>query len=136
MKNIKTIPFNWDKYQSDNSKYTVVTKSGDPITQLTKFDIEDQSSELYGVNTEIQEVYAWDENGKYLGRTRNNDLMLQYEEEVKDSWVNVYKNGVQGPSYVVGAICTTKEKCLKYKGKGYVTTINLNNIINELTNDK
>jgi len=129
MKNIKTIPFNWDTYQSDKSnKYTLVTRGGDPITQLTKFDIEDQPSELYGVNTEMQEVYGWQENGSYY-RNETNDLMLQYEEEVVGSWVNVHQD-VSGQYLYVGATYSTMKEAMKYAAsEGYVTTINLNDIV-------
>ncbi|MEY3531859.1 MAG: hypothetical protein RLY68_861, partial [Actinomycetota bacterium] len=38
MKQTKTIPFDWEEYNSNRDKYKVVTRDGDEVTQLTKFD--------------------------------------------------------------------------------------------------
>lgn len=131
MQKINQIPFNWDTYQSDKSKYTVVTRDGQSVSQLTKFDLINEPSVFYGVLDIKQHLYRWHENGLYYKHDEEYylDLMLQYEEEWADNWVNVYKDG----SFVsTGVTYPTKEQALQHKqnrGQNYFTTINLNDIV-------
>jgi hypothetical protein len=136
MRKDKLIYFEWDTYIANPNKYRVATRFGKPVKQLTRFEQANDRFNIYGIVD--GEVLHWSEYGVcgIFGLEHDYDLYLHYDEEIVGSWVNVYKNDGQGPIYGVGSICTTKEECLKYKRSGYITTINLNDIINELTNDK
>ena len=134
MKQTKTISFNWDTYQSDKSKYTVVTRDGQSVSQLTKFDLIDEPSVFYGVSDTRQNIYRWHENGLYYKHDEKYhlDLMLQYEEEVKDNWVKVYKVKSSGRLITSAQSFNTKEEAMKscngLMDVEHVGVINLNDI--------
>jgi hypothetical protein len=128
MKQTKTIPFDWELYNNNRDKYKVVTRDGDEVTQLTKFDtIEDMclrciirgyiaSYNIYGIHF-------------YSGGISQYDLQLQYEREVFESWVNLYEDGdgrlFTSPSHINEQIA--KEKASGKKG--YIKTINLKDLV-------
>jgi hypothetical protein len=127
MKQTKTIPFDWEEYNNNRDKYKVVTRNGDEITQLTKFKIQ-QDYYLVGVNS--YGLVKWKKTGTYLcNQMHNNDLFLEHEEEVVESWVNLYRtdDGLISTS----ATFITKEaaKSIGICVKGYFKTINLNDLV-------
>ena len=99
----------------------VVTRDGQEVTQLTKFDTYEKFC-FYGVvNDEIQ---CWDIKGRYCeGATPNMDLFLL--GEVQSIWVNLYTTrdgGIQ-----LGHCYKIKEEA-EYDGKGsssYIKTIEI-----------
>jgi len=109
MKQTKTIPFDWEEYNSNREKYKVVTRDGDDITHLKM--------------SSIKSLYV---HGSYVG---NNDLQLQYEEEVVESWTNLYRT--DNDLINTSATFITKEaaKSVGICMKGYIKTINLNDLI-------
>lgn len=142
MKTTKTIPFNWDTYQQDKEKYKLVTRDGDPITQLTRFELVGEPNEFYGVNKTLQEVYGWDENGIYYGDDSKDprDLVLQYEEEVRDTWLKVYR--VKDSSRLItskksfGTRDEALQSCNGLMNVEHLGVINLNEIVHAITNNK
>lgn len=128
MKQTKTIPFDWELYNNDRDKYKVVTRDGDEVTQLTKFEEVSSYSSLIGVKNKL--LYSWYDKGQFAsGGESNFDLQLQYEEEVFESWVNLYEGGdgrlFTSPSHINEQIA--KEKA--FGMKGYIKTINLNDLV-------
>ena len=131
MKNIKTIPFNWDTYQSDKDKYTLVTRDGREVTELIRFSQQPENGDImYGLVR--GEVFSWDDDGSYfsdIAEHNREDLMLEYEEKVVGSWVNIHQDE-SGQYLYVGATYSTMKEAMKYTtSEGYVTTINLNDIV-------
>lgn len=63
MKVTKKIAFDWETYIADKSKYKVITRSGDEVTQLMMFDCVKEEFVLTGVLK--SEVYSWRKNGNY-----------------------------------------------------------------------
>jgi hypothetical protein len=127
MKQTKTIPFDWELYNNNRDKYKVVTCDGREITQLTKFE-NVQNESLIGVLE--NRTTKWHLNGLHYREVNSKyDLQLQYEEEVVESWVNLYKgcDGVlyTSPPYLNEQIA--KEVSLGIKG--YIKTINLNDLV-------
>lgn len=129
MKNIKTIPFNWDTYQSDKDKYTLVTRDGREVTELIRFSHQPENGDImYGLVR--GEVFSWDDDGSYfsdIAEHHREDLMLEYEEEEVGRWVNLYKDC---PAYKTGSEFRTKAQALEMKGNdNYICTFNLNDIL-------
>jgi hypothetical protein len=127
MKQTKTIPFDWEEYNNNRDKYKVVTRNGDEVTQLTKFECVGTFYSLRGVLNHC--ICSFFENGKWLeASTTFKDLELQYEEEVKGSWVNLYWNND-------GSIFTSAtydfEGLAKKSGRSqnYIKTINLDDLV-------
>jgi hypothetical protein len=128
MKQTKTIPFDWEEYNSNRDKYKVVTRDGDEVTQLTKFDtIEEMclrciisgyiaSYNIYGIHF-------------YSGGISQYDLQLQYEEEVVESWVNLYRtnDGVLHTSNTI--YCKDLAESNGKSRDNYIKTINLNDLV-------
>jgi len=126
MKQTKTIPFDWEKYNNNRDKYKVVTRNGDEITQLTKFKIQ-QDYYLIGVNS--YGLVKWKKTGTYLcNQMHNNDLFLQHEEEVVESWVNLYKadNGTLYTSNTYTSKNYAENSC---NPGNYIKTINLDDLV-------
>lgn len=138
MKTIKTIPFNLDTYKQNRDKYTVVTANGRAVKQLTKFDDIDtlknprNHNSLAGVVD--NQLITWDLDGTYFNWNEGDtlDLMLQYEEEVRDNWVKVYKVKSSGRLIISEQSFNTKEEALKscnrLIGAEQYGVINLNNV--------
>ncbi len=86
MKQTKTIPFDWEEYNSNRDKYKVVTRDGDEVTQLTKFERLPLLPVLMGVEGGVT-LIRWTESGHFrLNKSYSDfDLQLQYEEEVKNT---------------------------------------------------
>ena len=128
MKTTKTIPFDWELYNSNRDKYKVVTKDGKEVTQLTLFK---RYSPFKLVGIIMNDIYTWTENGHYNGDEEDSydDLQLQYEEEVGESWVNVYeKDGER----LVGDTYPNKKYAINQRDEivnyTYIKTINLNDL--------
>jgi hypothetical protein len=64
----------------------VVTRSGQPVTQLTKFSFIKVEYSVYGVID--GKIHRWVRSGQYDLDVENNDLDLFMAEPEK--WVNVY----------------------------------------------
>jgi hypothetical protein len=130
MKQTKTIPFNWELYNNNPDKYKVVTRDGDEVNQLTKFEgITSFAFIGCHVPNGIHVLRGWQIDGKfYEGAEYRLDLQLQYEEEVKGSWVNLYWNND-------GSIFTSAtydfEGLAKKSGgsQNYIKTINLDDLV-------
>ena len=125
MKQTKTIPFDWELYNNNREKYKVVTRGDDEVTQLTNFGC-----------TEIPlrcvfngEIYSYALDGKSLSYSNSRfDLQLQYEEEVKESWVNLYWNN-DGRIFT-SATYDSEELAEKSGGsQNYIKTINLDDLV-------
>jgi hypothetical protein len=129
MKQTKTIPFNWELYNNNRDKYKVVTRDGDEVTQLTKF-LATGLCPLYGVvNCNLK---AWYLGGKFQEHdelSHNYDLQLQYEEEVVESWVNLYKTNDGLISTSATFISKESARSIGICVKGYFKTINLNDLV-------
>lgn len=126
MKQTKTIPFNWELYNNNRDKYKVFTRSGDEVTQLTKFEKISAYCPLVGVKNDV--LYSWYDNGQFAsGGESNFDLQLQYEEEVREVWIIIIQKE-DGTRKVVNAHYHTKEKAINasnvIEGK-LIATINL-----------
>ena len=129
MKTTKTIPFDWELYNSNREKYVVRTKEGNVITQLVKFEDIASIDVLYGKRN--QTIRSWDIKGNYSDKPNIHDLQLEYEEEVGESWVNVYENEYGGRC--VGRIYSLKEDTMREHARSFSTsklikTINLNDL--------
>jgi hypothetical protein len=81
MKKIKTIPFDWEKYNNNRYKYKVVTRDGDEVTQLINFGCTDQPLRCVIDG----KIYSYPKDGKYLSYINRFDLLLQYKEEVENT---------------------------------------------------
>lgn len=127
MKQTKTIPFDWEEYNSNRDKYKVVTRDGDEVTQLTKFEEVSSYSSLIGVKNKL--LYSWYDKGQFAsGGESNFDLQLQYEEEIVESWVNLYKAD-NGNLYTSNTY-TSKNYAENSRNPGnYIKTINLNDLV-------
>jgi hypothetical protein len=126
MKQTKTIPFDWEKYNNNREKYKVVTRSGDVVKQLTNFE-DIRSFSLKG--TIDGDLKSWSLNGDFFHVTKSqDDLQLQYEEEVFESWVNLYKAD-DGTLYTSNTY-TSKNYAENSRNPGnYIKTINLNDLV-------
>ncbi len=128
MKQTKTIPFNWEEYNNNRDKYKVVTRGGDEVTQLTKFEKISAYSPLVGVKNEV--LYSWYDNGQFAsGGESKFDLQLQYEEEVVESWVNLYSTHDGFISTSATFISKESARSIGICTKGYVKTISLNDLV-------
>lgn len=128
MKHTKTIPFDWEKYNNNRDKYKVVTRDGDEVTQLTKFERLPLLPVLMGVEGGVT-LIRWTESGHFrLNKSYSDlDLQLQYEEDVKESWVNLYRNG---GAIALGFVHTSeKEAKMSATKLNYIKTINLNDLV-------
>jgi hypothetical protein len=132
MKQTKTIPFNWEEYNNNRDKYKVVTRDGDEVTQLTKFE-GITSFPFVGchVPNGIHVLRGWQIDGKFLEcpEQHRNDLQLQYEEEVVGSWVNLYRADNDLINTSVAFITEEAAKSIGIYTKGYIKTINLNDLV-------
>jgi len=127
MKQTKTIPFNWEEYNNNRDKYKVVTRDGDEVTQLTKFEEVSSYSSLIGVKNKL--LYSWYDKGQFAsGGESNFDLQLQYEEEVVESWVNLYRS-IEGHIVVSNTYVTKEEAKKQVISNNYIKTINLNDLV-------
>ena len=130
MKHTKTIPFDWEEYNNNRDKYKVLTRDGDEVTQLTKFEgITGFSFIGCHVSSGIHVLGGWQIYGKfYEGAEYRLDLQLQYEEEVKGSWVNLYWNN--DGSIFTSATYDSEGLAKKSGGsQNYIKTINLDNLV-------
>ena len=131
MKQTKTIPFNWELYNNNRDKYKIVTRNGDEVTQLTKF--EGITSFVFigcHVPNGIHVLRGWQIDGKfYKGTEYRHDLQLQYEEEVKESWVNLYRE--HNNQIITSRPFFTKYQAESYgkQHSDYIKTINLNDLV-------
>lgn len=128
MKQTKTIPFDWEEYNNNREKYKIFTRDGDEVTQLTKFEITTDCTLVGILLNELKFFYI---NGKYLEtREHGFDLFLHYEEDVVESWVNLYYNNDDGRISTSGSFLTKEDaKSIGICVKGYFKTINLNDLI-------
>ncbi len=126
MKQTKTIPFDWELYNNNREKYKVVTRGGDEVSQLTKFKDITTYCPLVGVKNKF--LQTWSDKGQFaLVGESIFDLQLQYEEEVVESWVNLYRNG---GAIALGFVHTSEEEAKMSATKlNYIKTINLNDLI-------
>ena len=128
MKQTKTIPFDWEEYNNNRDKYKVVTRGGDEVTQLINFGCTELP--IRCVIDIDGEIYSYAVDGKYLSYSNRFDLQLQYEEEVVESWVNLFGT-IDGKITVNGATFSSKEKADE-AGKqwcNYIKSINLNDLV-------
>ena len=131
MKQTKTIPFNWELYNNNRDKYKIVTRNGDEVTQLTKF--EGITSFVFigcHVPNGIHVLRGWQIDGKFLEspEQHRNDLFLQHEEDVKGSWVNLYWNN--DGSIFTSATYDSEGLAKKSGGsQNYIKTINLDDLV-------
>jgi hypothetical protein len=127
MKQTKTIPFDWEEYNNNCDKYKVVTCDGREITQLTKFE-NVQNESLVGVLE--NRTTKWHLNGLHYREVNSKyDLQLQYEEEVVESWVNLYKTDDGLISTSATFISKESARSIGICVKGYFKTINLNDLV-------
>ncbi len=127
MKQTKTIPFNWEEYNNNRDKYKVVTRGGDEVNQLTKFETTNKFPWVGVVLHELKSFYI---DGKYLESGDSIfDLQLQYEEEVVESWVNLYSTHDGFISTSATFISKESARSIGICTKGYVKTINLNDLV-------
>jgi len=124
MKQTKTIPFDWDLYNNNRDKYKVVTRCGDEVTQLINFEC----TELPLRCVIDGEIHSFGVDGKYLSYSNGFDLLLQYEEEVVESWVNLYYNN-EGGLFTSVTHDTCKEAKKSANTVNYIKTINLNDLV-------
>ena len=128
MKQTKTIPFDWEEYNNNRDKYKVITRGNDEVTQLTNFSAIGLCP-LYGVlNGNLK---AWYLGGKFQEHdelSHNYDLQLQYEEEVKESWVALFR--AEDGSIFCGLEQPTKEEATpKSSNNLFIKVINLNELV-------
>lgn len=130
MKQIKTIPFDWEKYNNNRDKYKVVTRDGDEVTQLTKFERLPLLPVLMGVEGGVT-LIRWTESGHFrLNKSYSDlDLQLQYKEEVVESWVNLYLE--PNNKIIASRTFHTKYQAESYgkQHNEYIKTINLNDLV-------
>ena len=131
MKQTKTIPFDWELYNNNRDKYKVVTRDGDEVNQLTKFEgITSFAFIGCHVPNGIHVLRGWQIDGKfYEGAEYRLDLQLQYEEDVVESWVNLYKTDDGFISTSATFISKESARSIGICVKGYFKTINLNNLV-------
>jgi hypothetical protein len=131
MKQTKTIPFDWELYNNNRDKYKVVTRDGDEVNQLTKFEgITSFAFIGCHVPNGIHVLRGWQIDGKfYEGAEYRLDLLLQYEEEVFESWVNLYRK--DDGSLYLGHIFKCEYDCKSVGNSqyNYIKTINLNDLV-------
>ncbi len=102
----------------------VVTRDGREVTQLIKFNA-DEDETLFGVVN--KEIVAWNDKGKFQNSDHILDLFM-FVEPVR-RWVNVYKD-VKGNIWL-GRWCYSKEeaqKCIDPSGH-FVKIIEINDIV-------
>jgi hypothetical protein len=126
MKQTKTIPFDWEEYNNNRDKYKVVTRDGDEVTQLTKFDTTEDMCLRCIIRGSIASYNVYGIHF-YSGGISQYDLQLQYEEEVREVWIMIIQTE-DGTRRVVNAHYHTKEKAINasnfIEGK-LIATINL-----------
>jgi hypothetical protein len=71
------IPFDWDKWQTGN--YVCKTRDGRDVTQLVKFDTEEDIDTIYGVIDGF--VESWDGCGFHLSREENEEDILLHPKK-------------------------------------------------------
>ena len=105
----------------------VVTREGDEVTQLSKFETDSDYC-LYGVVNGV--VKDWTIDGKYRLETPECSKDLFIVGKVESIWVNVYKDA-NGYFWVGGDYFTTFELAQnyatnqKYLMKSYLKTIEI-----------
>jgi hypothetical protein len=126
MKQTKTIPFDWELYNNNRDKYKVVTRNDDEVTQLINFECT--QIPLRAVFN--GEIYSYALDGKSLSYSNSRfDLLLQYEEEVVESWVNLYRTDDGLISTSATFISKESARSIGICVKGYFKTINLNDLV-------
>ncbi len=127
MKQTKTIPFDWEEYNSNRDKYKVVTRDGDEVNQIINFE-NVHNEPLVGVLA--NRTNKWHLNGLHYREVNSGyDLQLQYEEEVVESWVNLYSTHDGFISTSATFISKESARSIGICTKGYVKTINLNDLV-------
>ena len=89
------IPFNLEKALAGEK---VVTRAGQPITQLVKFKTY-SGSILYGLHCDEDSIESWLLNGKYHDSTGDCDSDLFMAPKKLSGFVNVYEGGMIGNMY-------------------------------------
>lgn len=126
MKQTKTIPFDWELYNNNRDKYKVVTRYGYEVTQLYKFDITTEMCLRVLLKNNIE---SYTLNGNfYPDGINKHDLQLQYEEEVVESWVNLYKAD-DGTLYTSNTYTSKNYAENSRNLNNYIKTINLNDLV-------
>ena len=98
----------------------VVTRDGEPVTQLTQFIGLDSEEALFGVQD--KKVRRWFLDGKYIADDYSR-LDLFMAPVKREGWVNIYpKSGHSQYSVAVagGDICATKEIAQTFAGVGCI----------------
>jgi hypothetical protein len=129
----KTIKFNWELYKANPEKYTLVTKKGELVTDLTFLPAK--KFQLIGlINGDME---SWDIKGLYrLNFKSDDDLQLQYTEGIKENWTNLYQLE-DGRMYIGNIYDSAKEakqnkagqETLDSRKACFLKTINLNDFI-------
>lgn len=84
-KKYKVVPFSIEKFEE--LKECVYTVEGHKVEQFTKYTFKDGSHRFVGVLDGIS-IRSWDSNGCFYS---NNLLDLEFREEVKEYWLNLYQ---------------------------------------------
>ena len=119
MKQIKTIPFKWEEYNNNREKYTVIHRnSGKKLIKLAKYE---------GLEGVYEGSTGWDY--RFGEGVDPYNLELKYEEEIVESWVNLYYNNDGSIFTSVTFITKEAAKSIGICVKGYFKTINLNDLV-------
>lgn len=117
---MKTKPFNLEEALNGAK---VVTRDGDEVTQLHKYNIIKKLHCLCGVLND--EIISWTINGEYLGSDNYHSRDLFLVVEPKRFWVNLYQNDLLG-IHLGKKMHPTKEDAEYWKCKdGYIKTIEI-----------
>jgi len=104
----------------------VITGDGRGVTQLTKFDANNEKYNLLGVLD--GKIRTWLEDGRFDLYSIDKELDLFMKSEKRSIWVNVYNNG---KVVWLGRSYDTKEGALinSYGDACYIKTIEITNEI-------
>lgn len=116
---MKTKPFNLEEALNGAK---VVTRNGDEVTQLHKFNVKKFHC-LCGVLDE--DILSWTINGEFWDKENNHSRDLLLVVEPKKFWVNMYQDEL-GEVYLGQKLHTTKREPEAWKCKdGYIKTIEI-----------
>ncbi len=109
----------------------VVTRDGREVTQLTKFNA-DEDETLFGVVG--KEIVSWKDDGRFsfIPPYKDHILDLFMHVEPKRIWVNVFKNAHDN-LYVGFTMYESKEMAIRCEDarypEHYIKTIEINDIV-------
>jgi hypothetical protein len=109
----------------------VVTRDGREVTQLTKFNA-DEDETLFGVVN--KEIASWKDDGRFSFIPPYNDHILDLFMHVEPVriWVNIFKRYNGNDIYVGGNRYKSKEDAINSLDKNdpdYIKTIEINDIV-------